>query len=332
MNAVINATAELDQDTLEETLTRYDVGALVRYWPAPNGIENSNYFIRTLAGELKREFVLTILEQPSNSGPAYVPLLDACRDAGLPVAPVLRNRAGSAFDSLNGKPTLLTPRLLGRHVYNPTVKQVQALGRFIARFHLATEDAPLEAPEYPRDIEWLTERAQVVKGFIGYSDECLIRDTVQRLASMFTRHDVASLPKGVIHGDLFRDNVLFDERGLTGVLDFHHAARGFLLYDLAVAANDWCNDVGGVLDPERTTALFAAYHRIRPLTQQELWFFPVFALYAAVAFWLSRLSVALQAANAASIRFKNPDEFKRIVTNHTSHAFYLDERILEVGQ
>ena len=137
MNAVINATAELDQDTLEETLTRYDVGALVRYWPAPNGIENSNYFIRTLAGELKREFVLTILEQPSNSGPAYVPLLDACRDAGLPVAPVLRNRAGSAFDSLNGKPTLLTPRLLGRHVYNPTVKQVQALGRFIAKWFLS---------------------------------------------------------------------------------------------------------------------------------------------------------------------------------------------------
>ena len=124
MNAVTNAISEVDQNTLEDTLARYDVGVLLRYWPAPNGIENSNYFIRTHTGEQKREFVLTILEQPSNSGPAYVPLLDTCRDAGLPVAPVLRNQAGSAFDSLDGKSTLLTPRLPGRHVYNPTVKQV----------------------------------------------------------------------------------------------------------------------------------------------------------------------------------------------------------------
>lgn len=329
MNAVSNAIYEFDQSTLEDTLARYDVGVLLRYWPAPNGIENSNYFIRTLTGEQKREFVLTILEQPSNSGPAYVPLLDTCRDAGLPVAPVLRNQAGSAFDSLDGKSTLLTPRLPGRHVYNPTVKQVQALGRFIARFHLATEGVALETREYPRDAEWLTERAKVVKGFIGYADECLIADTVQRVASMLHRNDVKSLPRGVIHGDLFRDNVLFDERGLTGVLDFHHAADGYLLYDLAVAANDWCNDVTGVLDPERTTALIAAYHRLRPLTQQELWFFSTFALYAAAAFWLSRLSVALRAANASSMRFKNPDEFRQIVANHTAHAFYLDERLLE---
>ena len=113
---------------------------------------------------------------------------------------------------------------------------------------------------------------------------------------MLRREDVKRLPRGVIHGDVFRDNVLFSERGLTGVLDFHHAATGYWIYDLAVVANDWCNDNSGVLDPDRVLALLRAYHAIRPLTPPEVWYFPVFALYAATAFWLSRLTVALRRA------------------------------------
>ena len=83
-----------------------------------------------------------------------------------------------------------------------------------------------------------------------------------------------ALPRGVIHGDMFRDNVLFSERGLTGVVDFHHAATGYWIYDLAVVANDWCNDNSGVLDSDRTLALLRAYHAIRPLTRSRSLVFP----------------------------------------------------------
>ena len=140
---------------------------------------------------------------------------------------------------------------------------------------------------------------------------------------------MADLPGGVIHGDLFRDNVLFNDGTLSGLLDFHHAARGTWLYDVCVIANDWCCDTHGALNRERTMALLRGYHAVRPLTRAELWFFPLFALYAGCAFWLSRLDGTVRARTDRSVRLKNPAEFERIVTEHNAHFFYIDERVLE---
>jgi len=322
----MNAITKLDVLDLEQTLAHYEVGDLIRFWPATNGIENSNYFIRTVDDGREREFVLTIMEQPSNAGSAYVPLLDRCIEAGLPVAAVLRNHRGEAMDRHDGKVVLLSRRLPGRHVYNPTLKQVAALARFVGRFHLATSDWNHPVPDYPRTASWLAQNAELVKGYLPWITRSLLTDCVREMTSLLSREDVAMLPRGIVHGDLFRDNVLFNERGLTGVLDFHHASRGYLLYDLAVAANDWCTDSTGLLNPDRTIELLRAYHRIRPLTSNEIRLFPAFALYAALAFWLSRLTVAVQ--RRRDVRSNNPAEFERIVAQHKAHFFYLDERQL----
>jgi homoserine kinase type II len=193
---------------------------------------------------------------------------------------------------------------------------------------MAASDIAL--PQYPRDAVWLNERANMLRGYVPYSDQRLIEDSVVKCQALLTRLEVMALPRGMIHGDLFRDNVLFDQRSLTGVLDFHHAAAGYWLYDLAVIANDWCNDGTGALDAERTTSMLRAYHQIRPLTSQEVWFFGIFALYAALNFWLSRLAVAVDQRSAELLRFKNPDEFRRIVQQHDAHGFYLDERLLDI--
>ncbi len=322
----MNAVTQLPAQTMEATLARYDIGELERYWPAANGIENSNYFVQTGHQGITRNFVLTIMEQAANAGAAYVPMMRALDSSGLPVAAPLSNIHGEQVERIAGKPAMLQHRLPGRHIYNPTMRQIGALGRFIARMHKTMQYAGIELPDYPRDVTWLQERAGMVQGFLPYTDQSLITDSVARVVSLLKRTDVQALPTGMIHGDLFRDNLLFNEQGLTGVLDFHHAANGFLLYDLAVAANDWCNDAGGGLDPERTLHLLRAYHEERPLSVQELWFFSSFALYAALAFWLSRLAVALHRDNAALVRFKNPDEFRNIVQHHTRHPFYPDPR------
>ena len=324
----MNAITQLDVLDLEHTIARYDVGELIRYWPAANGIENSNYFIRTLDQGREREFVLTIMEQPSNAGGSYVPLLDLCVEAGLPVAGILRNNAGEAIDRYDGKLILLSHRLTGKHVYNPTLQQVSALGRFIARFHQATAGWPEPMPEYPRTPAWLAHQAALVKDHLPYVTRSLLADTTSEVSHLLARNDVADLPRGVIHGDLFRDNVLFNERGLTGVLDFHHAARGVLIYDLAVAANDWCTDSTGLMNPDRATALLRAYHQIRPLSRSEIRLFPAFAVYGALAFWLSRLAVAVERDAGRNVRTNNPEEFERIVAAHHAHFFYLDERML----
>ena len=324
----MNAVTQLASASLEEVLANYDIGQLVRYWPAANGIENSNYFVQTLDNGRKREFVLTIMEQPAYAGHNYVTMMEALAKHGLPVAAPIRDLDNHAVIEISNKPAMLQYRLTGRHIYNPTQKQIRGLGRFMARMHLAMAQAPLTLDDYPRDTLWLRERATLVNGYLPFSDQALIDDTVTKVDSLLSRRDVNELPRGMIHGDLFRDNLLFDERGLTGVLDFHHAANGFWIYDLAVAANDWCNDASGRLDPERTTQLLSAYHKIRPLTSEEVWFFSGFTLYAALTFWLSRLAVALDRKDKKLLRFKNPDEFRSIVQHHTRHHFYIDERRL----
>ncbi len=269
-----------------------------------------------------------MLERPPNSGALIVPLLDACAEAGLPVAPIIRNRNGSPSDQINGKPTMVAPRLSGRHVVNPTMRHCESVGRFLARFHKATLSLARQAPEHPRNETWLVQNAESVRGLIPYDDYRLARDAVETIGSMLRREDVRRLPRGVIHGDMFRDNVLFSERGLTGVVDFHHAATGYWMYDLAVVANDWCNDNTGVLDSDRTLALLRAYHAIRPLTRSEVWYFPMFALYAATSFWLSRLTASVRRNADAQIRVNNPEEFQRIVEQHAAHFYYLDARLL----
>jgi homoserine kinase type II len=326
--AAITPLAEHD---LEALLSRYALSGLQRFWPATNGIENSNYFIRLagedLAGQENcRELVLTMLERPAHAGDLLVPLLDHCDAAGLPVARVVRNRAGDANDEINGKPTILSPRLCGQHVINPTLRHCESVGQFLARFHLVAEPMALGAPTYPRDIQWLARTAELVQPTLRFADAELLNAALSTVTSLLDRSDAANLPHGIIHGDLFRDNVLFTEHGLSGVLDFHHAAAGCWIYDVAVAANDWCSVGDGTLDNERVMSLLRSYHRVRPLQLPELWFFPVFALYAALAFWLSRLE-GLRTADERG-RTKNPDEFRRIVQGHMNRFFYLDPRLL----
>ncbi|MFW6093257.1 MAG: phosphotransferase [Pseudomonadota bacterium] len=315
--------SELDTSRFEELATRYGLGELVCCRPAAAGTENRNYFLTTRTAAVERHFVLTLMDQPAHAGDVLVDLLDHCAAAGLPVPTVLRTTTGSPTSEMEGRTTLLAPRLPGWHVTNPTGEDVQAVGRFLARLHVTTADFAPALPDYPRDGAWLERGAAASRPRMSYRAASLMSDTVDRVRGALRRHDVNALPRGVIHGDLFRDNVLFNAWGLSGVVDFHHAARGFLIFDLAVAINDWCTGADGTLDPERAIAMLRAYHRLRPLTRGELWHFTVFALYAALVFWIAR-----QAA-APGGRARDPGEFQRIVEHHTAHFLYLDERVLD---
>ncbi|MCY3820274.1 MAG: homoserine kinase [Gammaproteobacteria bacterium] len=309
----------LDRETLEELVARYDIGQLLEQRPACRGIENRNYFIMTAQDGVRRDWVLTVLEQPSHAGSSYVPLLDLCHESGLPVAPVIRNVAGDAIESVDGKRAMLSAMLPGQHVDSPSVEQARALGRFIGEFHRAARRPEFKVPAYPRNGRWLRDRESEVRGRLADPDARLGAHAVQRVADLLDREDVARLPSGPVHGDLFRDNVLFNGPKLTGVVDFHHAAHGYLVYDLAVAVNDWCSGPDGALDLQRSAALARAYHGVRPLGGRETRLFADFLLYAALAFWLSRLTVAARAGRDSTTRFKDPDEFKAIVLDRGTH-------------
>lgn len=326
----MNAVTQLAEEALEETLSRYHIGQLKRYWPAAGGIENSNYFVRTQQGHREHEYVLTIMEQTPHAGQAYVPMMEALGEDGLPVPTPLKNLAGMSIDHVLDKPAVLQRRLPGQHTFNPTAAQIQGLARFIARMHIAMDRSAIELPPHPRQASWLAQCVAQIEGRVAYADWVLARDTSAKIEQLLGREDVKALPSGMVHGDLFRDNVLFSGNDLTGVLDFHHASLSYRIFDLAVAANDWCSDTLGQLNPERTLLMLKTYHKLRPLSPAEIWFFPTFTLYAALTFWLSRLTVAVQQQQGIKLRNKNPDEYRRIVAQHSRHSFYVDERALSV--
>ena len=253
--------------------------------------------------------------------------------AGLPVAEPLPTTTGERRSELDGRPAMLQRRLPGSHVFNPTTNQLSAVGRFLGRMHRACAGAELQLPNHPRDLSWVNTQAAAIKSYLGYDDQLLLDQSIESVTSLLGRRDVKSLPQGTLHADLFRDNVLFNEDGLSGVLDFHHASSGTLMFDLAVTANDWCTDASGELDPDRTLTLLRAYNEIRPLTEQEIWFFSGFALFAALTFWLSREIVLVPDPTGQStppVRTKNPKEFRNVVEHHLRRTFYIDRRHLQL--
>lgn len=324
MSAIIAHDEDLEP---ERYLAAYSVGTITQTRRASHGIENYNAFVTAEQDGRARQYVLTVLVT-QQAQPAYISLLERLAHAGLPVAVPIADTAGKPIAEVGGQQVLLQPRLSGQHTVNPTTRQIEALGRFVARMHNAG-DQDLDLQPYPRDAAWLAAQINQVAPNLAYVDCAMAEHGARQVAQMCAREDVAALPTGLIHGDIFRDNVLFNSHGLTGVIDFHHASVGYSIYDLAVIANDWCTDATGTMNLERTTALLRAYHRVRPLKPQELWFFPMFASWAALAFWLSR-AVGVQRAQAGSgERVKDPEEFRRIFSKHMAKPVYLDPRLID---
>lgn len=324
----MSAVSQLDALDLEHSVAQFNIGNLVSYRPVSAGVNNHSYFLRTVQNDREADFILTFVDPPSLPTSSFVTLLDRCAEVGLPVAALIRTEKNLPYATINGTSAFLTPQLSGRTVYNPTLAQLRALGRFTARLHIAATSVEYLMPDFPKTVSWLRDREQRLQGQVGYDSTDLIRESTERVTSLLRRTDVSQLPTGVIHSALSRDNVLFNERGLTGVLQFNNAAQGPLIYDLGVAANDWCNDTAGILDAERMIALLRGYQEVRPLTKQELWFMPSFALYAALTAWLARLCATSDRQSTSGERFSSPDELRCVVQQHLAHTFYLDERLL----
>ena len=329
--AVITA---LSRPAVELALQQYDVGSLIDHRAASEGIENTNYFLRTTTDRTSdsdvREYVLTLIEHAnsiSQDRTLMVDVLDRCFEFGLPVAPIVRTKGMDASTKIKNKPAYLSRKLRGQHVALPTHDQCGAIGRFLARFHIATRQIDAKQYPYERDAEWIQSKADDVSLTLGFNDQKLLENAVAQIRSLLERGDVQEMPQGVIHGDLFRDNALFNEYGLTGIVDFHHSGHGYWIYDLAVALNDWCRQ-HETMDEARSYTLMREYHAIRPLQREEIWFLPIFMTYASTAFWLSRLIVSIREDLPRDYPVKDPQEFGQLVFQHVSRPFRLDEALL----
>ena len=294
----------LERSELDVFLAPYGLGRLLDFQGIAAGSENSNFFISMAQGE----FVLTLIERgPSADLPFFIDLLDVLQQAGLPVPYALRTGSGEALRELAGKPALLQPRLAGKHISQPNAHHCAEVGTLLARLHVATRGQVLERKS-DRGLDWMLSEGPAQALHLPEQALALLRAALGEIAELKPR--LLSLPRANLHADLFRDNVLFDGPHLAGLIDFYNACSGPMLYDLAIALNDWCSDASGALDGARARALLGAYASLRPFTAAEAELWPAMLRIACVRFWLSRL-IAATAFAGQDVLIHDPAEFER---------------------
>lgn len=286
-------------------LRAYPLGELLDLQGIASGITNTNYFVTTSSGR----YVLTLFEKNSVAElPFFLNLMAHLAERKMPCPHPVANHDGEYLGMLNGKPASLVSCLRGHSLENPSIKHCAEVGRVLAEMHLAGQSFPAFM-ENPRGPDWRIKIAKQVMGFLDAGDRAMLE---QQLAFEADMADL-DLPRGVIHADLFRDNVLFDGEAIGGVIDFYYACNDMLAYDLAIAANDWCATVDGGMDTPRLQALLKAYHAVRPLGAAEHAAWPGLLRIAALRFWLSRL-LDLHFPQAGELTHaKDPQHFQKIL-------------------
>jgi homoserine kinase type II len=289
-------------------LANYSVGRLEACEPIQAGIENTNYFVSTTQGR----YVLTLFERlPAQELPFYLGLMAHLARHGIPAPAPIADLGDQYLGRLNGKPAALVTRLPGRSVDQPGAAECAELGALLARLHLAARSyaAYLENPRGPK---WWRLAASEVRNFLDDGQRALLEDEL----AFHAGQRFPDLPRGPVHADLFRDNALFENGRISGVIDFYFAGVDCLLYDVAVCVNDWClADVqrDPALDTRRSDALLRAYEAVRPWTAMERAAWPAMLRAAALRFWLSRLHDFHLPRPGMLVHAHDPEHFRRIL-------------------
>jgi homoserine kinase type II len=291
---------------LEFFFDRYALGAVIKFEGISNGIDNSNYFVDTTQGS----FVLTLFETLTLAElPHFINLMTRLANYHIPCPRPQPDKQANSLRLLNGKPAAVFKRLSGVAIEEPTRSHCQQVGLHLAELHDCTQNYDFPITNNVLD-ECKTLFAQIYTQLTEI-DRVLIEDELH----FQTLHYPDNLPCGVIHADLFMDNVLFDGDKLGGILDFYSAGTGALLLDLAITANDWCCD-NDALDTGKVTALLSAYETLRPLQTQERQHWQTLLRIAALRFWLSRLAHQLYPRAGEIIQEKDPLFFRRLLEQH----------------
>ncbi|HEY0877409.1 MAG TPA: homoserine kinase [Zeimonas sp.] len=312
------------RDALARWLARYDVGSLVEYEGIASGIENSNFFVTTTAGR----YVLTLFERLSGDElPFHLGLMHHLAARGIPCPDPIADRKGAVLGTLAGKPAALCTRLDGQPEMQPTAGHCARVGETIACMHLAAADYDGRLPN-PRGLAWWQTVAPRLAPHLEPAQAAMLADEIEHQRAFSASAAFASLPACAVHADLFRDNVFFASTApsprLAGIIDFWFAGVDTWMFDLAVAANDWCVEEDATFDAGRLDALLDAYRRVRPPLPAERDAWPTMLRAAALRFWLSRLFDLHCPRPAEIVVPKDPARFERILRLRRAEVPALD--------
>jgi len=305
---------EVAPELAQSLLTRLGLGQMLSLRGISAGIENTNYFVTTGRGD----YVLTLFERLSfEQRPFYLQLMKHLASRGLAVPDPQADADGCILFKLAGKPAAIVNKLRGGHQLAPDLFHCEQVGAALAKMHLAGQDFPLQQPNL-RGLPWWRETVPVVLPYLTPEQALLITTELDYQEHLAASATYAQLPRGPIHADLFRDNVMFEglpgREKLSGFFDFYFAGVDSWAFDLAVCINDWCIALdSGRLDETRAQAFVSAYEKVRPLSGAERRLLPGLLRAAALRFWISRLWDFHLPRDASMLKPHDPDHFERVL-------------------
>ena len=306
-------------------LAGYDLGELLSYKGIAEGVENSNFLVHAGRGH----FILTLYERRVAEGdlPFFLALMEHLASRGLTCPQPVKTRAGKTLGKLAGRPAAIVTFLEGLWIRRPTAAHCAALGEALARLHVAgadfamRRDNALSVAGWRQLYEGCRQRAHKVERNL----ETLIAAELDRLQRDWPR----DLPQGVIHADLFPDNVFFLGDKLSGLIDFYFACTDTLAYDVAICLNAWCFEPDHSYNVTKGRALLASYVKTRPFSAAEWDKLPLLARGAALRFLLTRLVDWLDVPSGALVRPKDPREYARKLRFHQKVKSWRDYGVIE---
>ncbi|MCD6034699.1 MAG: thrB [Rickettsiales bacterium] len=295
----------ITEEHLKKFLTTYDIGALIAWKGIAEGIENSNYYVETD----RNRFILTLYEKRVNplDLPFFLTLKQHLASKNFPCPLPIINREGKILSELEGRPAAMVSFLSGKSTRTIRNAHIVELGKAMAQMHLAGANFTMSRENDFGFSRWQGMfdplRASVDKVRPGLEKE------MSAQLAFLAREWPKNLPRGVIHADMFPDNVFFENDELSGVIDFYFACTDFLAYDIAIALNAWCFERHNEFNITKAKLLLSAYSSVRPLSEQEIDAMPILAAGAAMRFLLTRMHDWLNRVEGALVTPKNPLEY-----------------------
>ncbi len=297
----------INQQQLEQFLTEYSLGSMVGFSGIQAGIQNTNYAVNTTQGK----FILTVFESLTiQELSGFFDFLAHLDKHKFPAPKPQVNKEGQFFISIKGKPAAFFNCLDGRSIDIPSINQCGEIGGYLAKLHCCSENYCLPVLN-SKDLVACQSTFDKIRSYLNNKEIVLLEDEIK----FQTTYSLPDLPWGIIHADLFRDNVLFEKGHVSGILDFYNACEDYYLFDIAVACNDWCIE-NNTINWQKINSLRTGYEKIRKLSEDENIHFLVFLRRAALRFWLSRLDHSINPNYGELTLEKDPVVFQCLLENY----------------
>ena len=311
---------DITEDDLKAFLEQYEVGELTSYKGIAEGVENSNFLLHTT----REPLILTLYEKRVDKKdlPFFLGLMQHLAGRGLSCPLPLPRCDGELLGELSGRPAAVISFLEGMWLRKPEARHCRAVGKALAEMHMAGEGFELKRENALSLAGWRT----LWEKSLDRADEVEpgLQDEISAELAHLEMHWPKELPAGVIHADLFQDNVFFLGDELSGLIDFYFACNDFYAYDVAICLNAWCFEKDGSYNLTKGMALLEGYGEVRPLSAAEIDALPILARGSALRFFLTRLYDWLTTPAGALVVKKDPLEYLKKIRFHRTISSALE--------